>query len=114
MLTAVRFMSVLRATSVTGRAEMVEMLVARGIDVDAYAGAYDNALQAASFDSHEDMMEIPLAGDTDAHAAGTVACSKQHHSMHASLADSTDTRVIKALPFLFLSVSLLANLSIAP
>lgn len=114
MLTAVRFISVLRATLVRGCAEMVEMLVVRGIDIDAYAATYDNVLQAAYFNSHEDMIEIPLAGDTDAYTAGIVACSKQHHSMHALLANSTDTRVIKTLLFLFLSVSLLANLSIVP
>ncbi|OQO08792.1 hypothetical protein B0A48_05682 [Cryoendolithus antarcticus] len=62
--------SALYAASSKGRAKVVEMLLAKGADVNAQGGDYSNALQAASAGGHEKVVDILLAKGADVNAQG--------------------------------------------
>jgi ankyrin repeat protein len=43
-----------------GHKVIVELLLARGADVNAQEGTYEHALQAASFHGHKDIVQLLL------------------------------------------------------
>jgi ankyrin repeat protein len=65
---------------------MVQMLAARGADVNAQGGGFDNALQAASAEGHTDIVKLLLEEgvDVDARAATTATPCSQLEAMSRS------------------------------
>ena len=49
---------------------MVELLLAKGADVNAQGGRYGTALQAALYRGHEEVVELLLAKGADVNAQG--------------------------------------------
>jgi ankyrin repeat protein len=54
----------------TGHEKVVQMLLAKGADVNAQGGYFGNALQAASFGGHDKVVQILLAKGADVNAQG--------------------------------------------
>ncbi|SPJ90977.1 uncharacterized protein FTOL_13379 [Fusarium torulosum] len=62
----------LRATSLRGNLEIIQLLLDKGADVNAEGGKYGNALQAASHRGNLEIVQLLLAKGADVNAGISV------------------------------------------